>query len=223
MLDRIKALMAAFQLSPSQFADQTTLPRPVVSHILSGRNKPSLEVVQKILAAYPDVAIDWLLNGRGPMLNSSPASEPASSPGDTPAEMPPSPTAPPPVPEPPASPAASKRPNASRPPRSAQAPSEAPEQPWEAPAPPVAPPAGPASQPVPQMPPLDVPQPTAFASLGPQAAAPTASAGLYPTPPAAVQQVVRPEKVVRRIMVFYSDGTFSDHRPLAPEDNPFLW
>ncbi|MBC7447249.1 MAG: helix-turn-helix transcriptional regulator, partial [Hymenobacteraceae bacterium] len=77
MLDRIKALMAARQLSLSQFADLTTLPRPVVSHIMSGRNKPSLEVAQKIMAAFPDVSVDWLLNGRGTMEGAAPLDSPS--------------------------------------------------------------------------------------------------------------------------------------------------
>ncbi|SHK70068.1 helix-turn-helix domain-containing protein [Hymenobacter psychrotolerans] len=67
MVDRIRELLEAKQLTPTQFADVIGIARPIVSHILSGRNKPSLEVVQKIIAAFPDLAMPWLLTGAGPM------------------------------------------------------------------------------------------------------------------------------------------------------------
>ncbi len=54
-------------LSPTQFADGVEVPRAVVSHILSGRNKPSLDVILKILSAHRDVSMNWLLLGDGQM------------------------------------------------------------------------------------------------------------------------------------------------------------
>ena len=68
MVERIRTLLESRHLTPTQFADAIGVARPIVSHILSGRNKPSLEVVQRILAAMPDLAMPWLLNGAGPML-----------------------------------------------------------------------------------------------------------------------------------------------------------
>lgn len=68
MVERIRTLLETRQLTPTQFADIIGVARPIVSHILSGRNKPSLEVVQRILAAMPDLAMPWLLNGTAPML-----------------------------------------------------------------------------------------------------------------------------------------------------------
>ncbi|MBD2716100.1 helix-turn-helix transcriptional regulator [Microvirga sp. STR05] len=73
MVERIRTLLEARQLTPTQFADAIGVARPIVSHIMSGRNKPSLEVVQKIIAAFPDIALPWLLTGAGTM-----AAEPAS-------------------------------------------------------------------------------------------------------------------------------------------------
>ncbi|WP_310395732.1 helix-turn-helix transcriptional regulator [Hymenobacter sp.] len=67
MVERIRLLLEARQFTPTQFADAIGVARPIVSHILSGRNKPSLEVVQRILAAMPDLSMSWLLNGTGPM------------------------------------------------------------------------------------------------------------------------------------------------------------
>lgn len=73
MVERIRALLVLRQLTPTQFADLIQVGRPIVSHILSGRNKASLEVVQRIIAAFPEVALPWLLGGTGAML-----AEPAS-------------------------------------------------------------------------------------------------------------------------------------------------
>lgn len=63
--ERIELLMKCFELSPSQFADRTGIQRASVSHIISGRNKPSLEVMQKISEAFPSVDIRWLMTGNG--------------------------------------------------------------------------------------------------------------------------------------------------------------
>ena len=73
MVERIRVLLETRQLTPTQFADAIGIARPIVSHILSGRNKPSLDVVQRILAAMPDLSMPWLLNGTGPMQAGTPA------------------------------------------------------------------------------------------------------------------------------------------------------
>lgn len=63
--DRIEMLMRCYELSPSQFANRTGIQKASVSHILSGRNKPSLEVMLKIYEAFPGVDIKWLMTGDG--------------------------------------------------------------------------------------------------------------------------------------------------------------
>ena len=63
--ERIELLMRCYDLSPSQFADKTGIQRASVSHILSGRNKPSLEVMLKIYDAFPAVDMKWLMMGVG--------------------------------------------------------------------------------------------------------------------------------------------------------------
>lgn len=68
MVDRIRELMEHLGQSSSQFADSIEVPRAVLSHILSGRNKPSLDVIIKILANNEKVSPDWLLHGKGEML-----------------------------------------------------------------------------------------------------------------------------------------------------------
>ena len=59
--------MEAQELSPSKFAESIGVQRSNISHILSGRNKPSLELINKILDRYPQVNTDWLLLGKGPL------------------------------------------------------------------------------------------------------------------------------------------------------------
>jgi len=55
-------------LSPSQFADEIQVQRSSISHILSGRNKPSLDFVLKILSTYPDINSEWLMFGKDKMM-----------------------------------------------------------------------------------------------------------------------------------------------------------
>ncbi len=71
--NRIKMLINGKNISNSQMADRIDLPRPVLSHILSGRNKASLSVVQKIISSYPDVNPKWLLLGQGEMFKTEQA------------------------------------------------------------------------------------------------------------------------------------------------------
>ena len=63
--DRIELLMKSYNLAPSQFADRTGIQRASVSHILSGRNKPSLEVMLKIYESFPGLSMEWLMTGKG--------------------------------------------------------------------------------------------------------------------------------------------------------------
>ena len=62
---RIKKLMDYHQLSATLFADKIGVQRSSISHILPGRNKPSLDFILKITSEFKDVDIYWLLNGTG--------------------------------------------------------------------------------------------------------------------------------------------------------------
>jgi len=62
---RLKKIMDFNQLSASLFADKVGVQRSSISHILSGRNKPSLDFVLKVVAEFKDVNINWLLKGEG--------------------------------------------------------------------------------------------------------------------------------------------------------------
>ena len=59
--DKIRLLITDSGLTSAQFADKTKIQKSTVSHILSGRNKPSYEVIHKILVAFPNINTDWLL------------------------------------------------------------------------------------------------------------------------------------------------------------------
>lgn len=58
--EKIDELRTKLDLSYSQFADEVKINRSVMSHILSGRNKPSLDIVQKIVARFPVLEYNWI-------------------------------------------------------------------------------------------------------------------------------------------------------------------
>ena len=63
--NRLKKVMETHQLTASLFADKIGVQRSSISHILSGRNKPSLDFILKVTSVFSDVDIQWLLNGIG--------------------------------------------------------------------------------------------------------------------------------------------------------------
>ncbi|HNX86754.1 MAG TPA: helix-turn-helix transcriptional regulator [Bacteroidales bacterium] len=63
MIDRITTLMKEYNLTASQFADEIGIQRSGMSHLLSGRNKPSLDFVMKVLKRFPEVTAGWLIQG----------------------------------------------------------------------------------------------------------------------------------------------------------------
>tara|TARA_B100001059_G_scaffold236816_1_gene290856 strand:- start:16608 stop:16985 length:378 start_codon:yes stop_codon:yes gene_type:complete len=71
ILNRIQELMKNNELSSSQFAERLGVQRSGISHILSGRNKPSLELISKIHFKFDSVSIQWLLFGDETQKNSS--------------------------------------------------------------------------------------------------------------------------------------------------------
>ena len=62
---RLQKIFNYYDLSAAAFADAVNVGRSSISHILSGRNKPSLDFVLKIVQTYPEVELYWLLNGTG--------------------------------------------------------------------------------------------------------------------------------------------------------------
>lgn len=64
LTNRILEILEKSGLTPSEFADKIEVQRSAISHITSGRNKPSLDFLLKIKDAYPEIDTDWLLFGR---------------------------------------------------------------------------------------------------------------------------------------------------------------
>lgn len=61
--ERVKKVMEDHSLSSAQMADKIGVQRSAISHILSGRNKPSLDFILKVLNSFSDVSSNWLLLG----------------------------------------------------------------------------------------------------------------------------------------------------------------
>lgn len=217
MVERIKALLAARQLSPTQFADTIGVARPIISHILGGRNKPSLEVVQKIIAAFSDLSLPWLLNGTGDMFASTASPEPAPAPVTAPKRASASATTTPPDraptfgrterPGPPIAPAAPAQEQPELPTTSARLPTGA------SPAP-----ATPGNPPESQEEPIQPASRNVEAEGAASSTALPSTAGTVYRPTnlqAALKAPVHQEsgKTIRRIVIFYTDGSFADYLP----------
>jgi transcriptional regulator with XRE-family HTH domain len=62
---RLQKILDYYGVSATAFSEEIDFNRSTISHLLSGRNKPSLEFVMKVLQKYPEVELYWLLNGKG--------------------------------------------------------------------------------------------------------------------------------------------------------------
>lgn len=67
MKERLVQLLDLEQLTPSKFADIIGVQRSSVSHVISGRNNPSFDFLQKTLKAFPGLNAEWLMLGKGTM------------------------------------------------------------------------------------------------------------------------------------------------------------
>ena len=67
MKNRILQIMEREGMTPGRFADSIGIQRSALSHILNGRNNPSLDVILKILTRFDYLASDWLMFGKEPM------------------------------------------------------------------------------------------------------------------------------------------------------------
>ncbi|MDF0705627.1 helix-turn-helix transcriptional regulator [Flagellimonas okinawensis] len=65
IISRIETIIQHLDISVSAFADEIGVQRSSMSHLLNGRNKPSLDFVMKLVNAYPEVDLYWLLKGEG--------------------------------------------------------------------------------------------------------------------------------------------------------------
>ncbi len=88
MKERVLLILQEKHLTSAKLADLINVQRSSISHILSGRNKPSMDFMQKLLETFPDISGDWLITGKGDMhkLKEKPvtlAPEPANMPIST--------------------------------------------------------------------------------------------------------------------------------------------
>jgi len=67
MVDRINLLLKAKNITARQFAEEIGIQPSGISHILSGRNNPSLDFVLKVMKRWPEINISWLMFGKGEM------------------------------------------------------------------------------------------------------------------------------------------------------------
>ncbi len=70
--NRILTLINHLSITSAAFADEIGVQRSAIAHITKGRNRPSLDMIQKILDRYPDVNVMWLLRGEGNIMSSTP-------------------------------------------------------------------------------------------------------------------------------------------------------
>ena len=83
MKDKLQLLINSEEkLTRSGFAEALGIQPATISHIIAGRNKPSYELLQKILVRFPNVSSDWLMLDRGEMLR-----DPSLTPSGIPRRM----------------------------------------------------------------------------------------------------------------------------------------
>ena len=67
MQNRLHKLLDSEQLTPAKFAEILGVQRSAISHILTGRNNPSYDLISKIILKFPALNSDWLITGKGNM------------------------------------------------------------------------------------------------------------------------------------------------------------
>ena len=65
--DRLAHIIRAKNLTATQFADMMQIQPSNVSHLLSGRNKPSLDFLIKLKDIFPEYSFDWIILGKKPI------------------------------------------------------------------------------------------------------------------------------------------------------------
>ena len=69
--NRIQKIIQYSMLTASEFADEIGVQRSNISHIISGRNKPSLDFIIKIKDRFPEIQWEWIIEGKGEMTKST--------------------------------------------------------------------------------------------------------------------------------------------------------
>ncbi len=85
---RIAIILKYYNLNAASFADKLGVQRSGLSHILSGRNKPSLDFIIKVTDAFEEIDVNWLLHGKGDFPRTNHADSVEASPPTAPAAIP---------------------------------------------------------------------------------------------------------------------------------------
>ena len=70
--EKLKKIIQTEGLTASKFAEKIGVQRSSVSHVLSGRNKPSLDFILKINKSIDNISLDWLLDNENDVDETSP-------------------------------------------------------------------------------------------------------------------------------------------------------
>jgi transcriptional regulator with XRE-family HTH domain len=68
---RLKMILSYYQLNSADFSNKVGVQKSSISHLLSGRNKPSFDFINKLAVAFDEINIEWFVTGKGEMLKES--------------------------------------------------------------------------------------------------------------------------------------------------------
>ncbi len=69
--ERLSKILKDKKLTANELSKIIAVQRSTLSHILSGRNKPSLDLIERFYTAFPEISLEWLISGKGSMINRS--------------------------------------------------------------------------------------------------------------------------------------------------------
>lgn len=69
--ERMKYLLDYLGIGPSELADRLGIQRSGISHLLSGRNKPGMDFLEKLALHYPGISLEWFITGKGTVQKTS--------------------------------------------------------------------------------------------------------------------------------------------------------
>ena len=70
---QLQQIMTHFNLGTTELADKILVPKATISHLISERNKPSLEFIMKLHTHFPSLNLEWLIYGKDPFFFSEKA------------------------------------------------------------------------------------------------------------------------------------------------------
>ncbi len=67
--ERVQFILKHYNLTAGSFADKMGIQKSSISHLLSGRNKPSFQFLSKLVKAFPEINLNWFITGDGDIFN----------------------------------------------------------------------------------------------------------------------------------------------------------